>query len=271
MSMIIKLLTTALLIYGLIISLVFLLQERLIFYPQAMDGGDRERFQPYQVSFIHEGNKIQGWYVPGPSSKPLIIYYGGNAEEISWNIPNFQRYLDASFLLLNYRGYGDSSGTPSEAVLKADALAAFDHFSTVYATTPSQIILFGRSLGSGVAVYVASQRTVAGVVLVTPFDSMTAVASHHYPLLPVRWLLRHRFEAATLAHQINRPLLSLLADRDRVVPAEHGLQLEKSWQGEVISQRFATADHLTIADKKEYWPTIANFIGKRGHPEKTKN
>ncbi|MEH6813916.1 MAG: alpha/beta fold hydrolase [Motiliproteus sp.] len=266
MSTLIKLLAVFLLLYALIASLVFLFQERLIFHPQTLDASDRARFQSYQVSFENEGHLLQGWYVPAKQPEqpqqsnpgPLTIYYGGNGEEVSWNIPYFQQHLDSSFLFLNYRGYGDSSGTPSESTLKSDALAAFDHFKSVQ--DPSQIILFGRSLGSGVAAYVASQRPVDAVVLVTPFDSLTAVASLHYPLLPVRWLLKHRFNSVALAPQINTPLLSLLAGRDQVVPHEHGQELEKNWQGVVLSLSFPRANHLTIADEEGYWPAIKEFI-----------
>ncbi|MCW8885393.1 MAG: alpha/beta hydrolase [Motiliproteus sp.] len=156
--------------------------------------------------------------------------------------------------------YGDSQGRPSEKALKADALKIYDDILARHNVAPEKVIVMGRSLGTGVATYVASQRQVAGVVLVTGYDSLVAVAASHYPFLPVRWLLHHRFESATLASEIPAPLLNLVAGQDRVVPAEHGYQLAQQWHGKVQTLSFQRANHLNITDEKGYWSAIQEFI-----------
>ncbi|MCW8886719.1 MAG: hypothetical protein OQK12_15945 [Motiliproteus sp.] len=114
LSFLTKFLTTCILFYGLLALLMYSFQRQMIFHPQDLDDQDRAQFQSYQISFSSQGVELYGWYLDSnskdlkskDSSKPLLIYYGGNAEEISWNIPYFQQFFDASLLLVNYRGYG---------------------------------------------------------------------------------------------------------------------------------------------------------------------
>jgi pimeloyl-ACP methyl ester carboxylesterase len=110
-------------------------------------------------------------------------------------------FPDRAIYLLHYRGYGGSSGTPSEKALFADALTLFDEVRTKH----SSVDVVGRSLGSGVAVYVASLRPVARLVLVTPFDSLEGLAALRFPYVPVKWLLRDKFESWRFAPQVTAP------------------------------------------------------------------
>src|SRR5687768_14271842 len=127
-----------------------------------------------------------------------------------------QQAPGVGWLLIDYRGYGSSGGAPSERHLVADALLWHD-----YATRnlgARSVAVFGRSLGSGVAVQLAAARAVAGIVLVAPYDSLTSVARHYYPYLPVSWMLRHRFDSLAHAPSLTAPLLCLVAERDEVIP-----------------------------------------------------
>ena len=110
--------------------------------------------------------------VIGMPSLLAIIYYGGNAEEVSQNLHDLKKFGDYSMLFVNYRGYGKSEGWPGQDVLFSDALFIFDHITNNYNIEPSNIFLMGRSLGSAVAVHVGSKRSVKGMILVTPFDQM---------------------------------------------------------------------------------------------------
>src|SRR5262249_22796712 len=133
---------------------------------------------------------------------PLVIYFGGNAEEVSWLLQESPRLAPWALLLVNYRGYGLSDGRPSESALYNDAVALYDWVTARPDTDARRIVFVGRSLGTGVATYLASQRTVSGVVLVSPYDNLVEVARGVYPYLPVDGLMRYRFDSAARAKRI---------------------------------------------------------------------
>jgi hypothetical protein len=118
----------------------------------------------------------------------------------------------------------------------------------------------GRSLGSGVAVHVAAKRKVGGVILVTPFDSLVNVAKAHYPIFPVGWLLKHRFDSAALAATITVPALFLTATHDQVVPVRFAKRLERIWGGPTTAVTVAGTDHNSIETSSVYWEAVNTFL-----------
>jgi len=252
---------------ALVLALVvFLVQDKLIFYPQPVLEERRaliaQRFPGAQSVFIRsrDGTRLHAWRVKGRPDAALVMYFGGNAEEVSWMVPEvLQNAPGTGWLLIDYRGYGASEGSPSQKALVADALQWYEQASQ----TSRSIYLFGRSLGSGVAVQVAAARPVAGVVLVAPFDSLVDVGRHYYPFLPVRWMLRHPFDSAKLAPDIAAPLLSLVAERDEVIPLVHSKRLFDAWGG---SKRWVTlkdAGHNSSDAAPEFWEAIRSFLGEK--------
>ena len=127
----------------------------------------------------------------------------------------------------------------------------------------AHMVLMGRSLGSGVAVYVASQRRVRGVILVTPFDSLLNVARHHYPILPVGLLLRHSFDSIGMAPAIPTPALFLVAARDEVIPPEFAVRLAQAWGGPRHTVHIEGAGHNDIQLEADYWQAVNRFLA---HP-----
>ncbi|MEH6469805.1 MAG: alpha/beta fold hydrolase [Halopseudomonas sp.] len=232
-----------------------------MFQTRPLTADAKQRFQDHAISFQRDdGTLLQGWFRLHPDPEaPLIIYYGGNAEEISWNLDPLQQ-LDCSVLLINYRGYGESGGKPSEVILKQDAIWLLDRISEQQSIPLQRVFVMGRSLGSGVATYVAAERPVAGVILITAFDSFPALARSHYSWLPLAWLMKHRFESDQLAPQIEQPMLNLIAAQDKVVPPAHAHRLASRWQGPVTTQTFSEADHINITEQPGYWSTIGQFI-----------
>ena len=209
--------------------LMYVAQDSLIFHPQRLDESRRAALAQspaVESLFIHaaDGTRLHAWHVKGD---PLILYFGGNAEEVSWMLDDAARRAPGvGWLLVDYRGYGSSEGSASEKALVADALQWYDHFKGA-----ERIYVFGRSLGSGVAVQLAAQRPVAGVILVAPFDSLVEVGKRLYPFLPVGWMLKHRFDSAALAPKLKAPLLCIVASHDEIVPAEHANRLYDAWGG----------------------------------------
>ncbi len=163
-----------------------------------------------------------------------VVYFGGNAEDVSRTVPELGSvFPESSIYALHYRGYGGSEGSPSEAALIEDGLALLDQVHTRH----PHITVIGRSLGSGVAVQIAARRPSKRLVLVTPFDSMVAVAADHFPLFPVRLLLRDRYESNQFAAQIQVPVTLIVAGNDRIVPPARALNLAKAFsstQPEVV-------------------------------------
>lgn len=240
--------------------LMYLAQDSLIFHPQRLDESRRAALAQapaVESLFIHgaDGTRLHAWHVKGD---PLVIYFGGNAEEVSWMLDEAPRRVPgAGWLLVDYRGYGSSDGSPSEKALVSDALQWYDHFQaeTTY--------VFGRSLGSGVAVQLAAERPVAGLILVAPFDSLVEVGKRIYPFLPVNWLLKHRFDSVALAPKMKAPLLCIVAAYDEVVPAEHAKRLYDAWGGPKRWVGLEGAGHNTTDSALNYWPSIARFLTEK--------
>jgi uncharacterized protein len=258
----IKAIFTLILVLGVLCLLLYRFQERLIFFPQKLIGPKPEAFAADEITLVHEGVGLHGWYIRARTARPsaLIVYYGGNAEEVSGNLPDFKDFPSASVLLVNYRGYGMSSGQPTEAALFSDAVYILETILQRENIDPRRIILMGRSLGSGVAVYVASRRKVAGVILVTPFDSLVAVAKKHYPFFPVQLLLKHRFDSASLAPRIAAPMLGIIAGRDEIIPRQSSERLIQQWGGPVRAITITEATHNDVHLYEGYRRAINDFI-----------
>ena len=238
-----------------VVLLAWLLQDRLIFHPQR---GVPSVPGAHSV-FIEadDGTRLHAWHVPG---SPLVLYFGGNAEEVSWMAGEARRQAPGTgWLLVDYRGYGNSAGSPSEKALVADALKWHDKAQSL----SGSLFLFGRSLGSGVAVQLAATRSVDGVILVAPYDSMVEVGRHHYPILPVSWMLRHRFDSVQRAPAVQAPLLCLVAGRDEIIPMIHSKRLYEAWAGPKRWVELVNAGHNSTDGAPQFWSAIRGFLDKK--------
>jgi len=212
------LLLTVLAIYLALCALVFFRQRSMLYFPQAFEGGS--------VLALGGGARVGATVheEPGPGA---VIYFGGNAEAVAYSLPEVQAaFPGQSLYLMHYRGYGATPGTPAEEGLFADAQALYEY---VRARHP-QVTLVGRSLGSGIATRLASVHAVERLVLVTPYDSMGAVASYHFRWLPVRLLLSDRYDSAGYAPKVNAPVTILAAERDEVIPHSSSQALYRSFR-----------------------------------------
>jgi uncharacterized protein len=242
---------------------LFFFQERLLFFPQPLPG-DPLKANPgaaiEAVSLLTADQvTLRGWLIKARTpSAPILIYFGGNAEEVSWLISTADQYAGWTLLAINYRGYGASEGKPGEAELFRDALQVYDYAAK--RAEAGRVAVMGRSLGSGVAVYLAASRPLAGVILVSPYDSIVSVAQGVYPFLPVNLMLRHRFESLARAPGIQAPLLCLVASDDRVIPRPHSERLYAAWGGPKQWREIRPADHDSIAGAPDYWQAVAAFL-----------
>ncbi|HYN26773.1 MAG TPA: dienelactone hydrolase family protein [Burkholderiales bacterium] len=250
--------------------LLYLAQDRLIFFRQPLDLERRDsllrRFPNVEEVnlFAEDGTRLHGFLSKPPAvagtTFPLVIYFGGNAEEVSWLLEESERPQNWAWLVVNYRGYGWSKGSPGEKAMVADARRIYDWTRSRSDVEHSRIVAFGRSLGSGVAIQLASERPMAGLVLATPFDSLESVAKRHYPFAPVSLLLRHRFDSLDLAPRIGVPMLCIVAERDSIIPAEHAHRLHAAWQGDKRLVSIADAGHNDVSATPAFWREIGHFL-----------
>lgn len=196
-------------IYMLICLLLYLAQDRLLYLPTPEVAYPGAR----ALSIERGAASLRVWELHG-AARPALIYFGGNAEDVGANIADFGAAFPArAVYLVNYRGYGGSTGRPSEAALTADAEAIYDSLRLRH----DPIAVIGRSLGSGVAIALAARRPVERLILVTPFDSIASVAADHFPWLPVRALLRDRYDSLRRVGAVHAPTLVVVAEHDEVV------------------------------------------------------
>ena len=249
-------------------AVLYLLQEQLIFLrpPLADEARHTVRLLPGTTEVrirTHDGKRLHGWLrhtVEDPNSQGLVIYFGGNAEEVSGQMHDAQMLAPWSFAAVNYRGYGLSEGYPSETALTADALAVYDWLAKRDGIDPNRIVVFGRSLGGGVAVQLAASRPVRAVALVSPFDSLRSLARKQYPFVPVSLLLKHPFDSVAHAPGIEAPLLVIAGGRDGLIPPEYSKRLHDAWAGPKRWTLVPGADHNDIHTRPEYWPAIREFL-----------
>ena len=222
------LLLTTLALAGL--SLLWLFQRRLIYLPIDRQVPPVARVLPAaeEVRFpTADGLELNGWHLPptphvraGETAWGVVLVFNGNAGHRGYRVPLAEALARAGLavLLLDYRGYGENPGSPSEAGLRldADAAAAFALGELGYA--PERLVYFGESLGAAVAVDLATRRRPAALVLRSPFSSLADVGRIHYPFLPVKLLLRDRFAAVDLIGRVRAPLLVIAGERDSIVP-----------------------------------------------------
>ncbi len=248
---------------------VYIAQDKMLFFPHPPLSEAKQNelllaFPGSEIKIITaDHNILQGWFVQnGPDDSPLLIYYGGNAEDVSQQLQDLPLMQNMHFLFMNYRGYGQSSGKPSQKDFYRDALQIYDEISQRREVNAAKIFLMGRSLGSGVATYVASERPTKGLILVTPFDSILNVAQRHYFFLPISLLLKHPFDNLALAKNLHTPLLAILAEHDEVIPVEHGLNLVKNYAGPKSLVLLPEATHNDVQIFPQYWESIRDFINK---------
>lgn len=240
-------------------------QESMLFFPQPVASTAHlpARASPLEV-VAADGTRLRGWIVKGTAAPaPTVIYFGGNAEEVSWTLSDARWPREWTIVGLNYRGYGASEGKPGEPALTADALAIYDAVAQRDDVDPHRIVVFGRSLGTAIAAHLAAARPVAGAILVSPFDSMTAIGKLHYPWLPVSLLLRHRFDAIPDAKRNAIPLLAIVAGSDSIIPPVRSRALYDAWAGPKTWQVVPRADHNDLGNDETFWNGVAGFLAQR--------
>jgi fermentation-respiration switch protein FrsA (DUF1100 family) len=227
-----RLVRPALVIYLFAVVLLMWFEESLIFIPSKYPEGrwTPPPDLPVEDVWFHaeDGVKLHGWYAPHPRPRAVILFCNGNAGNLSHRIDIVRALYgaaDASVLVFDYRGYGRSEGSPRESGILADGRAARAFLAEKAQVAPDRVVLMGESLGGAVAVDLAADGGARALILEHTFDAMPNVAAHHYPLFPVRWLMRTHFDSASKIGRYHGPLLMTHGTADTIVPLTFGRSL----------------------------------------------
>ena len=228
MLTLLKWLLGAIVLFGCFVAFMYATQRSLMYFPDTRrtppaDAGLRDAEEV--VLDTADGEKVIAWHVPPRGSKPVVLYFHGNAGSLALRADRFRALTGdgTGLVALSYRGYGGSTGSPSEAGLIADATAAYEFAISRYPA--ERIVLFGESLGTGVAIALAAERKVARVILQAPFTSAADIGAAVYPFLPVRLLMKDQFRSDERIGKVRAPLLILHGAFDRIVPLAFGERL----------------------------------------------
>lgn len=252
-------LALALLAYAGLCAALFAFQRSLIYHPQPRAVTAPESTMRLQV----EGADLVVTVRPHDGPK-AIVYFGGNAEDVSQNLEDFARaFPEHALFLLHYRGYGGSTGSPTEQANHHDAAALFQKVHAQH----SEVVVFGRSLGTGVAVRLASQAPASRLILVTPYDSIAEIAASAFPFAPVRWLLLDRYESGTYAPSIKIPTTIISAENDEQIPrASTEKLLGRFGKGVASMTVIRGAGHNNLGSQSEYRKTLQAALSVKPDP-----
>jgi fermentation-respiration switch protein FrsA (DUF1100 family) len=214
-----------------LLGLLYHFQESFVYFPMKryIFEWHREDVAVEDAWFTaSDGTKLHGWFVPSNPSRGVLLFAHGNAGNVSDRIEKIESLHDdvkLDVLILDYRGYGKSEGTPSEKGLIDDTESALTWLSKRTGKPTEEIFLYGESIGGGVMVDLASRIPVKGLILESTFTSLPDVAAIHFPIVPVRLLMRSRFDSAAKIANVRAPLLQMHGDRDRIIPWKIGHDL----------------------------------------------
>jgi len=241
-----------LLIYLIAGAVLFFYQRKLIYFPTG------KIHHSYELLKLENEKETLEVIALNPGKEKALIYFGGNAEAVVHNADDFLTAFPLhTVYLLNYRGYGGSSGQPTEKGIYSDALSLFDKVQEKQAI----ISVMGRSLGSGAATYLASKRSVEKMVLVSPYDSIKSVAQNKFPIYPMFLLLKDKYDSIGRVKEIQAKTIILMAENDEVIPKKHSLRLISEFPPEQITVKtISNTGHNDISNKMEYYDHLRSFL-----------
>lgn len=240
-------------LYFSVAGLLFFFQRSLLYHPSSGDVTPANYGLPADVELVRveteDGLPLAAWYRPAPENQPLVVYFHGNAGHIGHRSEKIRPYLQAGFgvLLLSYRGYGPNPGFPTEERLYMDGRAALkfleDRNVPVFRT-----VIYGESLGTGVAMEMAQDKPFGAVILEAPFTSVPDVAQRNFPFLPARYMVKDKYASKSKSDRLRSPVLVIHGQRDRVIPITFGRALYESLPSPKQMKEFPTAGHNDLYD-----------------------
>lgn len=246
---------------------VFMLQDRLLFMPSsevaATPAAAQLSFEPFTVTSTDDV-EISGWLIPAPNARGVVLYHHGNGGNIGGRVDRARRLHDQGLtvVMFDYRGYGDSTGQPSERGLIDDSRAVYDWLVRERSVSPARIVLWGRSLGGAVAVATAEQVPCAGLVIESSFTSIAEMARRQYPwLVAATWLIRHPFRSIDRIERVEAPVLVAHGRDDELIPFTHGQRLHaRSRSSRPLVELRGGHNAVGLTDPRHREPAVDPFL-----------
>jgi uncharacterized protein len=261
--------------YAFLFVFVYFFQDKVanetasFFQPKAISAEAVQALDLSNVAAIDlaapDGVHLRGWLVSNSAEAqaPLIIYFGGSGSDSSEMISYVKKLAGWSIALINYRGFGQSEGTPSQANVLADALFLYDAFTKRADIDASRVVVMGYSLGTGVAVSLAAQRPVAATILVSPYDHWSLIGVNNSPVfIPLAGIMKPYFNSISLAPGIQGPLLCLIGTQDTFIPPALSHNLSSAWGGKTVVVEYPGEDHRLLFHSNSSWKDIADFLAR---------
>jgi uncharacterized protein len=255
---------------GALLLLIWLGQRRLIYFPDAdvpLPGAAGLSGVETVTIPAADGVTLHGWYLASPGASFTVIVFNGNAGNRAYRAPLAAALRERRFnvLLFDYRGFGGTAGVPTQQGLEADGRAVRSYLLTRGDVRAGGLVYFGESLGAAVATGLAAEHAPAALVLRSPFTSLADVGRFHYPVLPVRWLLRDRFASIDSIARVQSPVLIIAGDRDRIVPLEQSRRLydAAATRKQMVVVRGADHNDAELLSGDEMIEAIASFLTSR--------
>src|SRR5262245_62543991 len=233
-------------IYLVLVAVMYLAQRSLMYFPETLRTAPAQAGLPEAEEVTldtADGERVIVWHIAPRGERPIILYFHGNGGALRYRVDRYRALTQdgTGLVALSYRGYGGSSGRPSEAGLIEDARATYAFAAARY--PEARLVLWGESLGTGVAVALAAEKKVARLVLEMPYLSAVAIAASAYPFVPVRFLMKDQFRSDLRIRDVTAPVLIVHGDRDDVIPIGSGEQLYALIAGPKRFQRIPGAGH----------------------------
>lgn len=267
--------------YGAVVGLAFAFQDQLLFQPSS-----RLLATPDQAGMafdtVHldteDGETLHGWWIPAPDvsretspgefAKQTLLFFHGNAGNISGRLESVQQFhrLGLNVLIVDYQGYGQSTGSPSEEGIYRDAETCWKYLTETRGIAPEDIVVFGRSMGGGAATWVASRHRPGAIILESVFTNVPDIGAHHYPFLPVRALATNQFDNESRVAEIDAPILFVHSQGDRVVPFELGQRVyEAATEPKQFLEIQGGHNDGFLVSEEDYLRTIDRFLEEHLH------
>jgi pimeloyl-ACP methyl ester carboxylesterase len=263
---IVLILVTLVGVYAALAALLYFYQSSFIYYPERQWVATPEQFGlSYEsVRFgTTDGVTLSGWYVPAERARGVVLFFHGNAGNISHRMLSMQIFHGLRFdiLIFDYRGYGKSEGRPDEIGTYRDAEAAWYHLVRQRNIDPSKIVVFGRSLGAAIASDLAAKHTPRALIVESAFTSVPELAARFYPFMPVRWLTRFHYATKEHLPKVTCPVLVVHSREDDIVPFDHGRALFEAAQApkDFLEINGGHNDALLVTGRR-YEQGLARFL-----------
>jgi len=257
MKIILFILKFSVFIYFLVAALLYFFQRDLLYSPS------QKHEHPFKEIKVRNQGEVISVIVLNEGKSNALIYFGGNGEAVVFNAERFiPAFTDVTIYLVNYRGYGGSTGKPSESGLYSDALAIYDLIKPNH----TKVSALGRSLGSGVAMYLSANKPIHQTVLITPYDSVLNVAKKRFGFLPINLLLKDKYDSVSRVKNTKSKTLVVAAEYDQVIPIDHTEKLVNEFPQEQIEYKvIKKSGHNSLSNTNEYYEYIKDFLFEHKH------